>query len=304
MHPGILESFSSYSPLTIRINTLTSSNEEVIEILQANSIQFEDVAWYSSALVLPTATTAQVMALPLYGEGKIYIQSLSSMIPALVMNPSRNDTVLDIAAAPGSKTTQLAALMHNTGTIVANDISRARMYKLKENLRNYHVTNATLTYIHGEQIWKKYPELFDTTLVDVPCSMEGRFKTDDPNTFKDWSTKKVKELAHRQKYLLRSAISATKIGGSIIYSTCTISPEENEEVIDWVLEKEAGKVHLEEIKLDRLTGSMNGLTTWKDKNFDPSLSKTLRLIPSQMYEGFFVSKIVKTAQTTDLATYL
>jgi len=300
----ILKSFSTISPLAIRINTLTSSLKEIKEILGDNSIPFEDVAWYASALVLPTATTAQIMALPSYGEGKIYIQSLSSMIPALVMNPSREDSVLDIAAAPGSKTTQLADLMHNTGTIIANDISRARMYKLKENLKNYHVKNTTLTYIHGEQIWKKYPELFDETLVDVPCSMEGRFKTNDPETFKDWSSKKVKELAHRQKYLLRSAISATKIGGSIIYSTCTISPEENEEVIDWILEKEAGKIHLEEIHLEGLSGKMDGLTKWKEKTFNATLSKTLRLIPSRIHEGFFVAKIVKTAQTTDLATYL
>lgn len=299
-----LDSFSRPSLIVIRVNTLVSTIEEVKEVLKANRIKYEKISWYPSAFVLPEATTKDVTSLSEYGQGKIYIQSLSSMIPAVVLDPHGNENILDITAAPGSKTTQMAALMNNKGTIIANDISRARMYKLKDNLRNFHVKNTTLTFIHGEQIWKKYPELFDKTLVDAPCSMEGRFKTSDHDSYKDWSFKKVKELSHRQKYLLRSAISATKVGGSIIYSTCTLSPEENEEVIDWVLGKENGKIHLEKIEVQGLDQATNGLTSWKEKVFDPSLSKTLRIMPNDIYEGFFVAKIVKDAQTTDLATYL
>lgn len=299
-----LDSFSRPSLIAIRVNTLVSTIEEVEEVLKTNKIRCEKLSWYPSALVLPEVTTKDITSLSEYGQGKIYIQSLSSMIPAVVLDPQKDEDILDMTAAPGSKTTQIAALMNNKGTIIANDISRARMYKLKENLKNFHVKNTKLTFIHGEQIWKKYPELFDKTLVDAPCSMEGRFKTNDHDSYKDWSFKKVKELSHRQKYLLRSAISATKVGGSIIYSTCTLSPEENEEVVDWVLEKEKDKVHLEKIEVQGLDQAINGLTSWKEKTFDKSLSKTLRITPNDIYEGFFVAKIVKDAQTTDLATYL
>lgn len=303
-YPRAIDSFSQPSLVAIRVNTLSASIKEIEAALNSSDVKYETVSWYPSAFILPEATTSNVMSMPEYGQGKIYIQSLSSMIPALALDPQENETILDLTAAPGSKTTQIAALMNNKGTIIANDISRARMYKLKENLKNFHVKNTKLTFIHGEQIWKKYPELFDKTLVDAPCSMEGRFKTNDFDSYKDWSFKKVKELSHRQKYLLRSAISTTRVGGSIIYSTCTLSPEENEEVIDWVLEKENGKIHLETVEIKGLENVIGGLTSWKENVFDPSLSKTLKIVPNNKYEGFFIAKIVKDAQTTDLATYL
>src|SRR3989344_419590 len=137
------------------------------------------------------------------------------MIPALILNPKPGEKVLDICAAPGSKTTQIAAMMENKGELVANDINQIRVYKLESNLKMQGVTNVIVTKLPAEAIWKKVPEQFDKTLVDVPCSMEGIFYCGDPKTFTHWSTKKVHYLAKHQKLILRSAVSATKPGGTI-----------------------------------------------------------------------------------------
>src|SRR6202035_4766795 len=122
-----------------------------------------------------------------------------------------------------------------------------RLFKLKENFKTMGVINAKVLNLPGESFWKQLPEYFDKTLVDVPCSMEGRIRCDDPKSYKDWSTKKIKQLSKLQKYLLRSAVSATKVGGTIVYSTCTLAPEENEEVIEWVVNKTPDALIVEKI---------------------------------------------------------
>lgn len=218
------------------------------------------------------------------------------MIPPLVLSPQPEEIILDMAASPGSKTTELATLMHNTGIIIANDKSPKRLFKLLENLKTQGVTNTKTSAIPGEFLWKKYPEYFDGVLLDAPCSMEGRFTTNDPNSYKDWSPRKIKELSNLQKWMLRSAISCTKIGGTIVYSTCAMSPEENEEVIDWLLKKMGDAITIEELSLEHLPKNP-GLTQWGKKQYNPALAKTLRIYPSTLMEGFFVAKIKKHAST-------
>ncbi|HSW89144.1 MAG TPA: RsmB/NOP family class I SAM-dependent RNA methyltransferase, partial [Candidatus Saccharimonadales bacterium] len=240
-----------------------------------------------------------LMETPLYKEGLLYIQSLSSMIPALVLNPHPKELVLDLAAAPGSKTTQMATMMRNTGILVANDISRARMYKLKANVANQSVTNTTFLNLPGQFIWKKYPEYFDRTLVDAPCSLEGRINCYDPKSYQDWSPKKVDLLSQKERFLLRSAISATKPGGIIVYSTCTLSPEENEEVIDWILKKEGDAIDIEPIEIKGLK-SDEPIMQWRKQTFNPRIKNTLRIFPSSTMEGFFVAKIRKLKSTIQL----
>src|SRR5581483_3143565 len=119
----------------------------------------------------------------------------------------------------------------------------------------------------------------DKTLVDVPCSLEGTFQADNPKTFQEWSPKKGKMLVQTQRYLLRSAVSATKVGGNIVYSTCTLSPEENEGIIDWILKIEKDSLQLEEITL-AIPDAMPGLTQWNTKQYNPTLAKTIRILPS------------------------
>lgn len=301
----IIANFGKPRVMSFRVNTLKATVEEVRTALAAASYPLEQMKWWSNAFIISDPTIQQIFH-PLYEDGKFYVQGLSSMLPPLVLDPQPHEHILDLTAAPGSKTTQLAALMNNTGHILANDLSPIRLFKLQANLKQQGVTNTQVKRGPGELLWRKFPEQFDKTLVDVPCSMEGRFETNDPKSYADWSLKKIKELSMRQKILLRSAVSATKPGGTIVYSTCTLAPEENEAVVQWILEKEGGKVVLEDIELSALRTDPDllltpGVTEWGNHQYSEQLTKTLRIYPSQKMEGFFVAKLRKLESTLDPA---
>lgn len=295
-YSSISETLTIKRPLTFRVNTLRADNEAVLSILQDKSIKVEKIPWFDNAFATTITDAKALTDLIIFKEGKIYIQNLSSMIPPLIMDLKPTDTVLDLAAAPGSKTSEIASLMHNQGEILANDKSHDRLYKLRSVLEQQGVTNVKVAQKPGEILWKWYPEYFDKVLVDVPCSMEGRISTTDPDSYKDWSVKKIKVLTGIKKKLLRSAVSSTKVGGEIIYSTCTFSPEENEEVIDWILEKEKEAVEVLPITIEGLELT-SGLQSWKGKIYHSDLTKTARIIPSKTMEGFYVAKLRKIKST-------
>lgn len=295
---SVLHSFCVRRPTTFRVNTLKSSRQEVIDLLSKLDFEIEAVSWYEDAFILKNPSKKELLETDIYKDGKIYVQSLSSMIPPLVLNPQPGENICDLTAAPGSKTTQMAAMMHNAGEIFANDKSRIRMYKLEANLKQQGVSNVKTAYFPGQMIWKRYPEHFDKTLVDVPCSLEGRISVLDEKTYSDWSTNKVKELVQVQRFLLRSAISATKVGGEIVYSTCTLSPEENEGVVDWILKKEKDALEVEEITLN--IDGYGGIKQWGNKTYDPRVAKSLRIFPSEIMEGFYVVLLKKLKPTVPL----
>ncbi len=288
----VLESFASRRPTTIRANTLKGSASELQKILTDQGAELEPVDWNPLAFVVKKPELRDLTNTEAYKNGELYVQSLSSMVPPLVLSPQAGERVLDIAAAPGSKTTQMAAMMENRGEIVANDTSHVRRYRLQANLDMQGVTIAKIGKTDGRSIWQEYPEYFDKTLVDVPCSMEGRFLGSDAKTYKDWSPKKVKILSNLQRWLLRSAISATKTGGIIVYSTCTLSPEENEGVIDWILQKEAGNIQMLPIDIQNLS-TASAIMHWGEKEYNPEVAKCVRILPSAQMEGFFVAKMQK-----------
>ncbi len=289
---SVLTAFEKRKPTTFRINTLKSTAEKVSNSLRDQGYELGVVPWNTNAFVLRNNSLRILSQTSEYTQGEIYVQNLSSMLPAMVLDPKPGERILDIAAAPGSKTTQIASLMQNRGEIVANDTSQTRIYRLKANMVLQGASIAHISRDDGRAIWKRFPEYFDRALVDVPCSMEGRFFIEDPKSYTDWSVKKVKDLSHLQRWLLRSAISATKPGGIIVYSTCTLSPEENEEVIDWVLEKERGNVELETVHTAPLPFETPVLS-WRDKTFDAQITKTGRIFPTDLMEGFYVAKLKK-----------
>mgnify|MGYP001582166374 FL=1 len=288
----ILDTFKAPKPTTFRVNTIKLSVNEVILALNAQGFETEPVAWYYEAFILKSKTLRELTDTVQYTKGQIYIQNLSSMIPALVLAPKDTDKVLDICAAPGSKATQLAVYMKNRGRITANDSSRIRIYRLQANRERQDARSVRIVENDARSIWQKYPEFFDCTLADVPCSMEARFSCDQPDSYKDWSLKKIKDMMSLQKWILRSAISATKAGGTIVYSTCTLSPEENEQVIDWVLKKEKGNVQVVPIDLQNAPLTQ-GLVNWGDKKYHKSIVQTKRVTPSPTMEGFYIGKLTK-----------
>jgi tRNA (cytosine49-C5)-methyltransferase len=283
---------------SFRTNTLKTTTEELEKQLEKQDFEIEKVSWYHDAFILKNKSVRELTETEEYKQGKIYIQNLSSMIPALVLDPKPDEKILDLCAAPGSKTTQIASLMQNQGEIIANDLSRQRLYKLTANLHMYGVTHTKTLSFPGQMIWKKFPEYFDKTLVDVPCSMEGRIRLDDPKTYEDWKLGKIKELETKQKYLLRSAISATKVGGVIVYSTCTLAPEENEGVLDWIIKKTGDAIEIEKIEIPNLE-LQPGIKEW-NKPFSAAITAAARIHPSQKMEGFFIAKIRKKLSTIPL----
>lgn len=294
---SLIKSILHSLPTTLRRNPNGSDSDRFDQALTANGISATVVAWYPDARIVNAENTTQSIGkTDGFQQGVFYVQSLSSMIPPLVLDPQPGEKILDLCASPGSKTTQLAGLIRNNGEIVANDVSYIRTLKLKANIRVQNASCVTCTNLPGEKLWTIYPEYFDKTLVDVPCSMEGTIRLDNPKTYEQWSQKKVKELSKKQRWLLRSAISATKPGGTIVYSTCTLSPEENEEVIDWICTKEKGNIVLEEISIPGLE-TQNGILSWNQRVYTPDVASCIRIRSSTLMEGFFVAKIKKLHST-------
>jgi 16S rRNA (cytosine1407-C5)-methyltransferase len=290
----LLSEFSKPRMTSFRINTLKSTQPAVEAQLAANNIPYEKIGWMPGAYQTPLPAR-RLSSLPIYQLGHIYVQNLSSMIPVLILDPKPFESVLDLTAAPGSKTTQMAMMMQNCGEVVANDTSSIRLRKLKANLSVQSVKNTRTTKIPGQAFWKSYPEYFDKVLLDAPCSLEGRIRFALAKSYLHWTNKKVKELKHLQKWLIRSAFSCVKVGGVLVYSTCTLSEEENEEIIAWLLLKERTRLFLNDIKRD-----YPHLPWWKKqinyrKHYNSEISKTARVFPNQEREGFFIASVQKTA---------
>jgi len=191
-----------------------------------------------------------------------------------------------------SKTTQLAAMMSGEGRIVANDNNRVRFFRLKANIEMQGAQNVELSMRYGETFGRDFPDTFDRVLADVPCSAEGRFFVRKPATFGYWKPKKIKEMVRKQKKLLFSGMKSLKPQGTLVYSTCTFAPEENEATVDWLLTK-TNKT-LKVIKADSYPIlTYPTITQWNNKIFDNQITNCLRIFPSEDMECFFIAKLMK-----------
>lgn len=271
---------------TLRVNTLKYNIQDLMKYFKENNIKFERVPWYNDALVIKNIDERKLQKLEIYEKGYIYIQSLSSMVPPIVLNPKSGEKVLDLTAAPGSKTTELAALMKNEGYILANELDKIRCERLKYNVEKQGAQIIEIVNGRGEKIGNKYPEYFDKVLLDTPCSGEGRFVVGSLATYRDWSPRTVRELTKLQKKLFESAYNALKPNGIMVYSTCTINEDENELILDWALKN--FNVKLVDIDIE-IKDAQKAFDNDKDK----SIAKAIRILPSKDTEGFFVAKLVK-----------
>lgn len=278
--------------VTLRVNTLKTNVREVMAELWREGIKVDRVLWYGDALMIKDKRESDLEPLALYKEGAIYLQSLSSMIPPLVLEPKPGEHILDIAAAPGSKTTQIAALMGNTGRILANEVDQLRTERLKFNLDRQGVQNTEVRMGDGGVIGKQMPQEFDRVLVDAPCSGEGLFLVDQPATYRHWTRKMVAKLTTVQKRLLRSGLLALKPGGVLVYSTCTLGFEENELVLDDVLAEWQDEITVAPIDLP-VHDVLSGVTQVGDRKLRSDISRAWRILPTKSMEGFFVAKLVK-----------
>jgi 16S rRNA (cytosine1407-C5)-methyltransferase len=218
------------------------------------------------------------------------------MLPAFVLNPSENDKVLDLCSAPGSKTTQMSELMRNKGTLIVNEIQLDRIKALIYNLDRLNIINTGVIHSKGELLSKYYLNYFDKILVDAPCSGLGIMqKKIEVNQW--WSIDRVNKLHDLQVRLLVAAIKMLKPGGEVVYSTCTLTPEENELVIEKLLKS----YPVEVLDIDLPVKCRNGFTSYYGKELHPDLKKAIRILPWEAdSDGFFMIKLRKTEKTYPL----
>jgi NOL1/NOP2/sun family putative RNA methylase len=289
----VVRTFQEPKPTTFRINSLRTTPGEVKEILESSGFKVEAVHWLKGAFILRKGRQRDLEETALYQQGRIYVQNLSSMVPPLALAPQRGDKVLDLTAAPGSKTTQLSTLMGNEGSITANDNNPIRVEKLKANVERQGCANVTvLPAADGGLLWKDYPEGFDKVLLDAPCSSEGRFLTSEPGTYGYWKEDTNRKMARDQRRLFKSALRSLKLEGTMVYSTCTFSPEENEGVLQWALETYPGDFELLPLSVG-FSNWMPGLAEWEDNPLDPSIRQAVRVLPDGTMEGFFLALLRK-----------
>ena len=267
----ILSGYDVVRKTTFRVNSLKSSYEEIKNALDKNFIKYEKVNWYKDAFIIDH--TIDIRNLDIYKQGKIYVQSLSSMLPVLILDPKENESVLDMAAAPGSKTTMIASLTNNKCRIMANEKDKIRYERLKYNINMQGLKNINVSNNDALKLDEFFR--FDKILLDVPCSGSG---TINENNIKYFSEKLVLNSQKLQISLLKKAISLLKVGGTIVYSTCSILKEENELVLNEVLKNDAVKLEKIDLDVPKLFVSIDG---------------TICVCPTNEYEGFFVAKLTK-----------
>jgi len=280
------EKFKEYSTKkqdkSIRVNTLKIKTSE----FKLKEFELKQIPWCKEGFWVSGERT-DLGNLIEHGLGYFYIQEASSMVPCLVLDPNENDFVLDVAAAPGSKTTQLAVMMKNNGLIMANDCSYRRIKALSANLQRCGVSNTAVTIMDGLNL-KGYS--FDKILLDAPCSGTGTIRK-SPNTIIEWSPGIIRKLAGIQKKLIRNSFENLKVGGVLVYSTCSVEPEENEGVVSYLLDNFDNAV-LEKIKLKMKSSSP--ILEFENYKYNKEVSKCLRIWPQDNNsDGFFVAKIRK-----------
>ncbi len=243
-----------------------------------------------SGIILKSDPLPLSHTLPFY-LGHFVYQGISSQVPALLLDPKPHETILDIAAAPGSKSTQIAALMQNQGKFFINDASVYRQSSLNANLNRCGVANACVSCLPGERFGSLFPEYFDKILVDAPC-LSLKYLPRDEAYFEDSLKNKLPSQVNIQKSLLISAFKALKSGGTLVYSTCSMTAEENESLIDDFIHHYP--VELQDCPSLPLPSASPGLPAFKEQHFDPSLSKSIRIYPfPDPVEGFFIAKLKK-----------
>lgn len=274
----ILDGYSKKRKVTLRVNTIKANIEEIKKALDKNNIKYTDVLWSKGALIIEQAREQEIMQLKIYEEGKIYLQSLSSMLPPIILEPKENEDILDMAAAPGGKTTQMAAMLNNNARITACEMNTIRAEKLKYNIEKQGASSVYMMITDSRRIDDFFA--FDRILLDAPCSGSGTLYSEDTKIEKTFTPKLIQKSVKAQTQLLRKAINILKPGKEMIYSTCSILQEENEDIVNNIIN--SGKMEIIPIKIDRTIPTL-----------PTKIKGTLCVYPNEEYEGFFVAKLRK-----------
>ncbi|MCK4756415.1 NOL1/NOP2/sun family putative RNA methylase [candidate division WOR-3 bacterium] len=272
---------------SFRVNTLKAKRDEILLLLK--DLKIKSLPFYNNGFLLQEKTRFGNHIT--HNLGMIYIQEIASMIPVVVLDPKPDEVVLDLCAAPGSKTTQIAQSMENSGLLVANEINRKRAQGLIHNIKRCGLLNEAVIILRGQRIDKILPDYFDRILIDAPCSAEGTIRKSKAVLY-HWGLKNIQRMAKIQKGLIVSGFRALQPGGTMVYSTCTLAPEENEGVVAYLLDRfpeaEIMPITIPNFKI------RPGITKWQGETFDKRLKSCARILPQDNDTApFFIARIIK-----------
>lgn len=285
---AFLEAMDAPRPLTIRLNSLKARKQELLQCLTSRGVQAEALDEAFKVGLQINSSKVPIGATTEYLAGQYMLQSASSWLPVMALGPKPGETVLDMAAAPGGKTSHIAQLMDNDGVVVANDFKKPRTTALFYNLQRLGVRNAIITNYDGRKLPSSLKN-FDRVLLDAPCTGLGVIGR-DPTIKVNRNTRDIQRAAHLQRELLRAAIDHCKVGGVIVYSTCSVAVEENEAVVDYVVRNRYVKIEDTGINLDSRIYTKFGANRFHDR-----IKFCVRVFPHMHnLDGFFICKLRKT----------
>ncbi|MET7639699.1 RsmB/NOP family class I SAM-dependent RNA methyltransferase [Streptomyces sp. NPDC005438] len=289
----VAEVFQGARPTSLRVNRLLDDQRyaETVEQLRQRAPSVTEVDWCEHGWFWPDQDGFDPV-MELAHAGRVYAQNAASLIPPVALDPQPGDAVLDVAAAPGGKAFHLAARTGNQGRLWLNDSAPPRARKLAELAELYGVRYAELTTHNAQYIDKELPpESFDRVLLDVQCSGEGRVNLRRPDALRHWSEERLNKYKFLQTKMLSCGYKLLRPGGTMVYSTCTLSPEENEFPVNKVLGRYPD-LTVEPLGFQE-PEFLPGLTSWMGERYDRRLAHTTRVMPSELFEGFYVARLVK-----------
>lgn len=290
----VMDSFSRERKGSFRVNTLKSNEAEVLGELRDKNIPVEKYETIPGVFLFSHEHDYAIKWTDSFYGGKIYLQSLASMLPVLALRPWKWDKILDICAAPGSKTTQMAMIMENEWLIIALEQNQIRFEKLKYNARLQGGEIIESKKADARRFLQTSQDSFDSILLDAPCSAEWRINLQKEKSYGFWSRENIERKAELQYELLSLALKHLKKGGTLVYSTCTLAPEENEWVISRIL-LENHDLILEPINIgpSEKVWWKSGIVGFEWKEYGIEMRQTVRILPSVETEGFYIAKLRK-----------